>query len=238
MKYLAASIFSLLSLCASAQTSPDVHIKSPASFLLTEAQFEALFPKRIAFYTYAGLLEAITAYPEFTRFGSELENKRELAAFLANIMHESHHLQAITEVDTRTHDHYCNDTQGIPCAKGKQYYGRGPIQLSWNFNYAMAGKALGLDLLNDPDMVARVPAVAWKTALWYWMEIPGSGPVSSHQAMKQNKGFGETVRSINGALECSKPTDNIGYQQQQMRIQNYLRITQLLGVDPGNYRAC
>lgn len=238
MKFIAACIFSLASLCTIAQPLPTTPANSQQKFLLTEAQFETLFPKRIPFYTYAGLLEAIKAYPEFTRFGSDIENKRELAAFLANIMHESHHLQAITEVDTRTHDHYCNDTQGVPCAKGKQYFGRGPIQLSWNFNYDLAGKALGLDLLNDPDMVARVPAVAWKTALWYWMEIPGSGPISSHQAMKQNKGFGETVRSINGALECSKPAENIGYQQQQMRIQNYLRITQLLGVDPGDHRAC
>lgn len=235
MKFIVSCVFSLASLSAIALPSP---INSNPAFLLSETQFETLFPKRIPFYTYEGLLEAIKAYPEFTRFGSELQNKRELAAFLANIMHESHQLQAITEVDTRYHDHYCNDKQGVPCAKGKQYYGRGPIQLSWNFNYDLAGKALGLDLLNDPDMVARVPAVAWKTALWYWMEIPGSGPVSSHQAMKQNKGFGETVRSINGDLECSKPSDNIGYQQQQMRIQNYLRITQLLGVDPGDVRAC
>lgn len=235
MKFIVSCVFSLASLSAIALSLPT---NTTPAFLLSETQFETLFPKRIPFYTYAGLLEAIKAYPEFARFGSEIENKRELAAFLANIMHESHQLQAITEVDTRTHDHYCNDKQGVPCAKGKQYYGRGPIQLSWNFNYDLAGKALGLDLLNDPDMVARVPAVAWKTALWYWMEIPGSGPVSSHQAMKQNKGFGETVRSINGALECSKPADNIGYQQQQMRIQNYLRITQLLGVDPGDVQAC
>lgn len=207
-------------------------------FLLTEALFNQLFPNRLPFYTYAGLVEATQAYPEFTRFGNDEQNKRELAAFLANILHESHELRAINEADTRNYDHYCNDKQGVPCAKGKQYYGRGPIQLSWNFNYALAGKALGLDLLNDPDMVARDPAVAWKTALWYWMEIPGSGPISSHQAMKENKGFGETVRSINGALECAKPSDNIGYQQQQMRIQHYLRICKLLGVEPGDYRAC
>lgn len=208
------------------------------SFMISEAQFESLFPKRIPFYTYAGLVEATKAYPEFGNFGSDADNKREVAAFLANIMHESIELTAINEIDTSVHDHYCNDKEGVPCAKGKQYFGRGPIQLSWNFNYALAGKALGLDLLNDPDMVASNPTVAWKTALWYWMEIKGSGPLPSHIALKQGLGFGETVRSINGGLECSKPSDNIGYKQQQMRIKNYLKITELLKVKPGNYTAC
>jgi predicted chitinase len=228
----------LLALGISACNTTANQATKQAGFMITEAQFETLFPKRIPFYTYAGLSEAIQAYPEFANFGSEAENKREVAAFLANIMHESHELQAITEVDTSAHDHYCNDKNGVPCAKGKQYFGRGPIQLSWNFNYALAGKALGLDLLNDPDMVARNPTVAWKTALWYWMEIKGSGPLPSHVAIKQNLGFGETVRSINGDLECSKPSDNIGYKQQQMRIKNYLKITALLGVEPGKYEAC
>ncbi len=241
MKYLstlsaisAALIAISLSAC---HITPTKSEKAPG-FMISEAQFEQLFPKRIPFYTYAGLQEAIKAYPEFGNFGSEAENKREVAAFLANIMHESIELQAINELDKSVHDHYCNDKQGVPCAPGKQYFGRGPIQLSWNFNYALAGKALGLDLLNDPDMVSRDPAVAWKTALWYWMEIKGSGPLPSHVAMKQKLGFGETVRSINGALECSKPVDNIGYKQQQMRIKNYLKITKMLEVDPDNYTAC
>lgn len=205
--------------------------------MISEIQFETLFPKRISFYTYTGLREAAEAYPEFGNFGSKEENKREVAAFLANIMHESIELQAINELDKSTHDKYCNDNE-VACAPGKQYFGRGPIQLSWNFNYALAGKALGLDLLNDPDMVSRNPTIAWKTALWYWMEIKGSGPLPSHLAMKQNLGFGETVRSINGALECTKSKDNIGYQQQQQRIQNYLKITKLLAVEPGKHTPC
>jgi predicted chitinase len=212
--------------------------KNQTGFMITEAQFESIFPKRILFYTYAGLLEATKAYPEFGNFGSEAENKREVAAFLANIMHESNELQAINEFDTSVYDHYCNDKNGVACAKGQQYFGRGPIQLSWNFNYALAGKALGVDLLNDPGLVARDSTIAWKTALWYWMEIKGPAPLPSHVAMKQSLGFGETVRSINGNLECAKPNDSRGYKQQQMRIKNYLKISAILSVDPGKYSAC
>lgn len=233
LSHIGASVL-ILALSACSATN----LSNSNAYMISEAQFEQLFPQRIPFYTYAGLREAIKAYPEFGNFGSTADNQREVAAFLANIMHESHELRAITEVDTSVHDHYCNDKQGIPCATGKQYFGRGPIQLSWNFNYDLAGKALGLDLLNDPDMVSRDATVAWKTALWYWMEIKGSGPLPSHVAIKQKFGFGETVRSINGALECSKPPSNIGYQQQQMRIQNYLKITRLIGVEPGKHQAC
>ena len=34
-----------------------------------------------------------------------------------------------------------------PCALGKKYYGRGPLQISWNFNYGLAGQSIGFDLL-------------------------------------------------------------------------------------------
>lgn len=235
--FLTFGALGLGSLSSQANSPSTPNNKTASAFMISEAQFEQLFPHRIPFYTYAGLLEAIKAYPEFGHIGNDTENKQEVAAFLANIMHESLELKAITEVDTSTHDKYCNP-KDVPCAKGKQYYGRGPIQLSWNFNYDLAGKALKLDLLNDPDMVARDPAVAWKTALWYWMEIKGSGPLPSHVAMHRHLGFGETVRSINGDLECSKPVGSIGYKQQQMRIKNYLKITKLLGVEPGKHTAC
>lgn len=206
--------------------------------ILSEAQFETLFPDRIPFYTYAGLIEATHAYPAFGNSGTATQRKQEVAAFLANVMHESHGLQAINEADTRNHDHYCNDKEGVACAPGKQYYGRGPIQLSWNFNYQLAGQSLSLDLLNDPDMVSRVPAVAWKTALWYWMTMKGPAEVPSHVAMQQSQGFGETVRSINGILECSQAPGASGYQQQQARIQNYLKSSKILGVKPGKHTPC
>jgi len=153
-------------------------------------------------------------------------------------MHESIELQAINELDTRTHDSYCNPQLAGGCAPGKQYYGRGPIQLSWNFNYRIAGKALGIDLWADPDLVSRDPAVAWKTAIWYWMEIPGSASIPSHEAMRKSAGFGETIRSINGDLECKQAAGSVGAKQAEKRIQNYRMITTMLGVEMGNNVGC
>lgn len=52
---------------------------------------------------------------------------------------------------------------------GYKYRGRGAIQLTGKDNYARAGKALGLDLVNNPDL-AKDPAVAAKIATWYWKD--------------------------------------------------------------------
>jgi predicted chitinase len=236
-------IFGTLGACQKSTaplTSSASATSAPASshLMITKEQFNVLFPKRIDFYTYDGLIKALSAYPAFGNTGNEEVQKQEIAAFLANLMHESDELRAKNEYNTANYDKYCNDKEGVICAPGKQYYGRGPIQLSWNFNYDLAGKALGLDLLNDPDLVARDATVAWKTAIWYWMTIKGPAPVPSHEAMTQSAGFGETIRSINGVLECQQPTDSVGHKQAELRVENYLKITKLLGVDPGKNLRC
>ena len=50
---------------------------------------------------------------------------------------------------------------------GEKYKGRGYIQLTGKYNYMMAGKALGLDLVNKPELVEK-PEIAAKVAVWFW----------------------------------------------------------------------
>lgn len=40
------------------------------------------------------------------------------------------------------------------------YYGRGLSQLTWNYNYKKEGKRLGIDLLNNPDLILDIPLAA------------------------------------------------------------------------------
>lgn len=42
---------------------------------------------------------------------------------------------------------------GKPTKTGQTYYGRGFVQLTWERNYALASKKLGVDFVNDPDLV-------------------------------------------------------------------------------------
>lgn len=56
---------------------------------------------------------------------------------------------------------------------GARYIGRGFIQLTGKANYAAAGKALGLDLVNNPDKLLD-PAVAAAVTGWYMARRIGS----------------------------------------------------------------
>ncbi|MFF8831813.1 glycoside hydrolase family 19 protein [Streptomyces sp. NPDC015131] len=207
----------------------------PSGFVVSEAQFNQMFPNRNSFYTYSGLTAALSAYPGFAKTGSDTVKKQEAAAFLANVSHETGGLVHIVEQNTANYPHYCDRNQPYGCPAGQAaYYGRGPIQLSWNFNYKAAGDALGIDLLNNPYRVEREPAVAWKTGLWYWNTQNGPGTMTPHNAMVNGAGFGQTIRSINGALEC----DGKNPAQVQSRINNYQRFTQILGVPTGANLSC
>ncbi|MFG2292088.1 glycoside hydrolase family 19 protein [Streptomyces sp. NPDC048603] len=207
----------------------------PSGFVVSRDRFEQMFPNRNPFYTYDGLVAALSAYPGFTRTGDDTTRRREAAAFLANVSHETGGLVHIVEQNTANYPHYCDSTQPYGCPAGQAaYYGRGPIQLSWNFNYKAAGDALGINLLADPYLVERDPAVAMKTALWYWNTQNGPGTMTAHAAMTNGAGFGETIRSINGALECNGGNP----AQVQSRISKYQQFTQILGVTPGANLGC
>ncbi|MDA5286651.1 glycoside hydrolase family 19 protein [Streptomyces sp. NPDC054904] len=207
----------------------------PSGFVVSEAQFNQMFPNRNPFYTYNGLVAALSAYPGFANTGDDTTKRREAAAFLANVSHETGGLVHIVEQNTANYPHYCDATQPYGCPAGQAaYYGRGPIQLSWNFNYKAAGDALGINLLANPYLVEQDPAVAMKTALWYWNTQNGPGTMTAHAAMVNGAGFGETIRSINGALECNGGNP----AQVQSRVTKYQNFTQLLGVTPGNNLTC
>ncbi|WP_405574916.1 ricin-type beta-trefoil lectin domain protein [Streptomyces sp. NBC_01167] len=207
----------------------------PGGFVVSESQFNQMFPGRNSFYTYSGLTAALSAYPGFANTGSDTVKKQAAAAFLANVSHETGGLVHVVEQNTANYPHYCDWSQPYGCPAGQAaYYGRGPIQLSWNFNYKAAGDALGIDLLGNPWQVEQNAAIAWKTGLWYWNTQNGPGTMTPHNAMVNQAGFGQTIRSINGSLEC----DGKNPAQVQSRVTKYQQFTQILGVAPGGNLYC
>ncbi|MFJ8645536.1 glycoside hydrolase family 19 protein [Streptomyces sp. NPDC093546] len=227
-----ADVWSDQGACGSGSGNPG---PSPSGFVVSEAQFNQMFPNRNAFYTYSGLTAALSAYPAFATTGGDTVKKQEAAAFLANVSHETGGLVHIVEQNTANYPHYCDRGQPYGCPAGTAaYYGRGPIQLSWNFNYKAAGDALGIDLLNHPYRVEREAPIAWKTGLWYWNTQNGPGTMTAHNAMVTGAGFGHTIRAINGALEC----DGKNPAQVQSRVSTYQRFAQILGVPTGGNLSC
>ncbi|CAN1307300.1 Chitinase 4 [Linum perenne] len=149
-----------------------------------------------SFYTRDAFLQATGSYTEFGNSVSDPDSKREIAAFFAHITQETGSMCYVEEINRAV---YCEASAQNPCAPGKRYYGRGPLQLTWNFNYKVCGDANNFDGVNNPDIVARDPVLTWKTALWFWME-------NGHPVLSQ--GFGETIRKING-IECTAAVQNL-----------------------------
>ncbi|XWS13160.1 hypothetical protein CRYUN_Cryun36dG0013700 [Craigia yunnanensis] len=174
------------------------------------------------FYSRAAFLEAVNSFPQF---GSADDIRREIAAFFAHVTHETGHFCFIEEIDGATRD-YCDETYTqYPCNPDRGYYGRGPLQLTWNFNYGAAGQSIGFDGLNLPETVATDPVISFETALWYW--------VNSVQPVI-GQGFGATIRAINGDIEC----DGGDPAAVQARINYYTEYCNQLGVDPGPNLTC
>jgi chitinase len=214
--------------CTGGGTTPP----SGGSFVVSEAQFDQMFPSRNSFYTYSGLTAAMSAYPGFATTGSATVQAQEAAAFLANVSHETGGLVYINEIDQS--GNYCaSESYGCP-AGTNQYFGRGPLQISWNFNYYAAGNALGIDLLDNPNLVSTDAATSWKTALWYWDTQSGPGTMTGHNAMVNGAGFGQTIWSINGSIECNGGNT----AEMQDRVNLYEQYTQILGVPAGSNLTC
>ncbi|RLM55807.1 chitinase [Panicum miliaceum] len=168
------------------------------AYIITRSVFEDLLPYRNnalcsawGFYTYDAFIAAARAFPGFGTTGDAETRKRELE-----------------QLDQRAD--YCQPSNRWPCAAGKQYCGRGPMQLTWNYNYGQAREAMGLDLLNHPELVANDTIVSFETAMWFWM-TPQSPKPSCHDVMTGQwrpspadvaagrlPGYGVTTNIING----------------------------------------
>jgi predicted chitinase len=83
--------------------------------------------------------------------------------------------------------------------------------LSFIGNYAEAGKALGVDLLLNPDQVAQSDKLAAATALWYWNEKKMS------ESAKQGH-FGTSTKVLNPP-ECGAENE-----RQKKRVQKYQSV--------------
>jgi chitinase len=226
--------------------------------IVSRQTYEAMFPHRNTLYAYDNLVTAVQKYSQFCNEGTEEQGKREAAAFLANIAHETTGgwdtapdgryawgLHFIEEQNPQSI--YCDATNTrYQCVPGRSYHGRGPMQLSWNYNYGAAGEALNVDLLNNPELVKSDGVISFLTALWFWM-TPQPPKPSCHQVMSgqwmpspediskgRAPGFGMTINIINGGIECGKPTP----PQVEDRMGFYQRFCEMLGVSMGESLYC
>jgi len=208
------------------------------------------------------LVEAASAFPSFANSGDVEQDKLELAAFLGQTSHETtggwatapggpqawgYCFKEERGCETGSCTGYCAagnpcEAQGFDCTcrAGQTYQGRGPVQLSWNYNYGAFSEYIFGDasvLINDPSQVATNATLAYQAGLWFWM-TPQSPKPSCHEAMTglwqptaadsslgRVPGYGMTTNIINGGLECdmatnSKVVDRVEYFKRYASVLN------------------
>ncbi len=113
------------------------------------------------------------------------------------------------------------------------------LSLIRNYNYAKAGEALKVDLLNHPEYIEQNATLAFQAAIWRWMTPVKKNQPSAHDVFvgnwkptkndtlsKRVPGFGTTMNVLYGDGVCgqgdSEAMNNI--------VSHYLYYLDLMGV--------
>ena len=203
---------------------------------------------------HANFVEASKKFPQFGK------TKIEIAAFLANMTQEtfggwvgapggelawggcfgSESGCYTGPNSTKCTQYNTPSCPGMDSAAG--YYGRGPLQLTYCANYEAAGKAIGYDLLGNPNILVNNGVAAFEASLWFWTTFnQGSccgGAVmgkTCHEVMNEpNPDFTKTIAIINGGIECDVTCASPCLPRTEFLRRNraFKRICTILGVTP------
>jgi len=208
--------------------------------IMSEAKFNEFFPNRNSAYSYTNFLKAIGKYPTICSSASLCP--KILANMFGHFQQETAGLKYLEEIQKSA---YCATwstwvVEAYPCIPGKQYYGRGAKQLSWNYNYGAFSSAMFGDpkiLLEKPELVATT-WLNFAATMWFFVTpqppkpsmlqvLDGSWvPNAQDLASNLKPGFGVTTMIINGAIECGKWS-----AQAKNRADFYGKFANQLGVN-------
>ena len=113
-----------------------------------------------------------------------------MAAFLAQVGHESLDLRYMQEIASGAAYEGRKDLGNIQPGDGKRYKGRGPIQLTGRSNYVKYGRLLSVDLVNFPEQAAT-PEIGFRVAALYWS-------LNNLNVLAEIEDMKEITRRING----------------------------------------
>ncbi len=130
----------------------------------------------------------------------QIMNRLRIAAFVAQVGHESGQFRHARELGS---DAYLAKYDTGPLAArlgnspeadgdGQKYRGRGLIQITGLANYSGCGEALGLDLVNQPELL-ELPQHAAMSAAWFWW-------FNGLNAFADEGEFETITRRINGGI--------------------------------------
>ena len=203
-------------------------------------------------------IRVVIDYADYCNVGDLDTRKRELAASLAHMTQETSGFGTSGDVHFHWGLYWIEEVEfiGRPDARAYQsvdplnyynanparsYHGRGVKQLTHPYNYGPFSEFIFGDkqiLINNPEKVLESGALAFASAIWFWM-TPQPPKPSSHNVMignitdadvgnkpdRRRSPFGWTISIINGGFECGGRNDH----RANNRIQHYKRYMQILG---------
>ncbi len=133
---------------------------------------------------------------------------RQKAAFVAQLAHESGGFRYMEEIASGAAYEGRRDLGNTQPGDGRRFKGRGYIQVTGRANYTAAGRALGLDLVNNPELASR-PENAARIAAWFWNS-------RNLNSLAERGDFVGVTRRINGGTN--------GLQSRQQYYADALRV--------------
>ena len=173
--------------------------------MITGAQLQSIMP--FAKARIPAFIEPLNAAMHEFHINSPIRQ----AAFIAQIAHESGELRYVEEIASGIAYEYRKDLGNTQPGDGMKYKGRGLIQITGRNNYLECGKALGVDLVTQPELL-ETNDLACRSAAWFW---------ASHglNDLADKGDFERITKRINGGLN--------GYQE---RLAYHARAKMALGV--------
>ncbi len=98
-----------------------------------------------------------------------LDNSLRFIHFMAQLTHESGNFRYMEEIASGKAYEGRKDLGNIHAGDGVRFKGRGPIQLTGRANYRRYGQQLGIDLENNPEIVA-LPSMGLMVACKFWSD--------------------------------------------------------------------
>lgn len=141
----------------------------------------------------------------------DITTARRQSAFLAQVCHESGSLRYVEEIASGDAYEGRRDLGNVESGDGRRFKGRGLPQITGRSNYLACGHGLGLDLINNPELLEQ-PLHAARSAGWFWNE-KGFSPLADADR------FGAITQRWNG-----------GYNGLDDRLAHWLRIRKILGL--------
>lgn len=122
----------------------------------------------------------------------EINTPQRMRIFLAQIGHESGQLRYVRELASGTAYEGRKDLGNTSPGDGVRYKGRGLIQITGKANYGLLSLALGLPLIEKPELLEE-DVNACRSAGWFWYK-------KNLNSLADMGKFEEVTKRINGGL--------------------------------------